>query len=561
MAWTFSGFLKGMLIQNEVDRSKELVITVDASATTGTRTTIVAAQTANRTITLPDGNATLVTTSSAQTLTNKTMDGDDNTFSDIGIASLKTDLAAANTFISRNGSGAVISTKAVPTGAVVGISDSQTLTNKSIDADANTITNIENADIKAAAAIALNKLAATTASRALVSDGSGFISPATTTAAEIGFVNGVTSAIQTQLNAKQSSTLTSAHILVGNGSNLAADVAMSGDIAIANTGATTYTGVVPLNKGGTGTAAGSANAAFNALSPMTTLGDVIIGGSSGAGTRLGIGTANQVLTSFSGAPAWRDPQAASAVLVIQTKTATYTALTSDDLILVSGGTFDINLYTAVGNTGRVLRVKKTDSSLTNVITLVPNGAETIDGDSSVSLYTGNEEFMIVSDGTNWQILQHYASSLWTNAGATTITGVSVNPTKGSGTTVDAVYWRRVGANAEIRMAYRHTSAGTAGTGNYLFAMPTNLVIDVSKLNAYTTSGTNHSTFANSVGIAQASDNGANNSTGSVVVYDANRVRFYAVDFDEFIGSSANPLTATVLSYTCSFSVPISGWYP
>jgi hypothetical protein len=79
-----------------------------------------------------------------------------------------------------------------------------TLTNKTFDADGagNSITNIENADIKAAAAIALNKLAATTASRALVSDGSGFVSAATTTSTEIGYVNGVTSAIQTQLDTK-----------------------------------------------------------------------------------------------------------------------------------------------------------------------------------------------------------------------------------------------------------------------------------------------------------------------------------------------------------------------
>lgn len=61
---------------------------------------------------------------------------------------------------------------------------------------------IINADVNASAAIALSKLAATTTGRALVSDGSGFVSPATTTATEIGYVNGVTSAIQTQLNAK-----------------------------------------------------------------------------------------------------------------------------------------------------------------------------------------------------------------------------------------------------------------------------------------------------------------------------------------------------------------------
>jgi hypothetical protein len=79
-----------------------------------------------------------------------------------------------------------------------------TLTNKTIDADANTITNIENADIKAGAAIAVNKLAALTASELVVTDGSGFITTATgVSATEAGYLNGVTSAIQTQLDGKQ----------------------------------------------------------------------------------------------------------------------------------------------------------------------------------------------------------------------------------------------------------------------------------------------------------------------------------------------------------------------
>lgn len=47
--------------------------------------------------------------------------------------------------------------------------------------------------------------------------------------------------------------LTSANILVGNSSGIAASVSMSGDIAISNTGATSYTGTVPVNKGGTNT--------------------------------------------------------------------------------------------------------------------------------------------------------------------------------------------------------------------------------------------------------------------------------------------------------------------
>lgn len=68
---------------------------------------------------------------------------------------------------------------------------------------------ITNAQIANAAAITLSKLAALTINRALVSDASGVISPATTTATEIGYVNGVTSSIQTQLNTKIGYTIVS----------------------------------------------------------------------------------------------------------------------------------------------------------------------------------------------------------------------------------------------------------------------------------------------------------------------------------------------------------------
>ena len=88
------------------------------------------------------------------------------------------------------------------TGTIVLQDTTDTLTNKSIDSDNNTITNLVNADIKSSAAIAFSKMADLTASRALVSDGNGDVSVSAVTSTEIGYLDGVTSAIQTQLDTK-----------------------------------------------------------------------------------------------------------------------------------------------------------------------------------------------------------------------------------------------------------------------------------------------------------------------------------------------------------------------
>ena len=61
---------------------------------------------------------------------------------------------------------------------------------------------IVNADVNASAALEFSKMENLTASRALVSDGSGDVSVSAVTSTEVGYLDGVTSAIQTQLDAK-----------------------------------------------------------------------------------------------------------------------------------------------------------------------------------------------------------------------------------------------------------------------------------------------------------------------------------------------------------------------
>lgn len=66
--------------------------------------------------------------------------------------------------------------------------------------------------------------------------------------------------------------------------------------------ASNVTGIVALANGGTGQT--TASAAFNALSPVTTTGDLIIGNGTNSATRLAIGASTYVLTSNGTTATW-----------------------------------------------------------------------------------------------------------------------------------------------------------------------------------------------------------------------------------------------------------------
>lgn len=70
------------------------------------------------------------------TLTGKTIDGDDNTISDLALTSLKTVAGSASKGLRRDGDGIVVSDVTLPTGTIVGTSDTQTMTNKTLTAPA-----------------------------------------------------------------------------------------------------------------------------------------------------------------------------------------------------------------------------------------------------------------------------------------------------------------------------------------------------------------------------------------------------------------------------------------
>lgn len=79
------------------------------------------------------------------------------------------------------------------------LSGDATLTNTGAMTIANSA--ITNAKVSASAAIATSKLAPLTVSRAIVSDSGGLLSASSVTSAELGYLSGVTSSVQTQIDA------------------------------------------------------------------------------------------------------------------------------------------------------------------------------------------------------------------------------------------------------------------------------------------------------------------------------------------------------------------------
>jgi len=155
-----------------------------------------------------------VTASSTTTFTNKTIDanGTGNSITNLEVADLASGVLDTNLTAVSASDDTLASAKAIKTyvdsqpHSSVTASSTTTFTNKTIDVDAtgNSITNLADANIKAAAAIDATKIA----------DG-------TVTSTEFQYINTLSSNAQTQINSKQATIDSSARLnanLVGDGS-------------------------------------------------------------------------------------------------------------------------------------------------------------------------------------------------------------------------------------------------------------------------------------------------------------------------------------------------------
>ena len=249
----------------------------------------------------------------------------------------------------------------------------------------------------------------------------------------------------------------------------------------------------------------------------------------------------------------------------------YAILGTDSIIACdsSGGAFAMTLPAATSR--RPIRFIKTTSDVT-AITINRAGSDTIvfDGstaNTSVVLYTVNEEYLLVPDGTSkWYVAEHKTHTPLISSGAIGLTAVTANPNKGT-TTTDNVSWYREGSNCFAIYRYAQGVGGTTGTGDYLYAIPSALVADTSILSAQT--GTPSAISINAIatlpvvnGIYWVSSPGSG-FFNAAYLYDSTHFRVN-VDINSgarfgFWGSGVVPYSIASLNYMFTLKIPITGW--
>ena len=236
---------------------------------------------------------------------------------------------------------------------------------------------------------------------------------------------------------------------------------------------------------------------------------------------------------------------------IVTKTTTYTALPEDDVILgnTSGGAFSITLPAAAAVKGKVMTFKYIDSGYANALTIDGNGSETIDGSTTTTLNTQDEVLTIVSDGSNWEILERKTITPVT---AFTPTGAWSTNTTYTG------FWRRSGDMCIFDIAV--ATAGAPDAASLTITIPH--TIDTAKL-----SNTAWNSLHGSNALAH--DNDANlrhvcavdyASTTTVAICSTGD-NAGSINFGNAVSNTAPFTWAASDTLVVHFEVPISGWNP
>lgn len=180
-------------------------------------------------------------------------------------------------------------------------------------------------------------------------------------------------------------------------------ITSSGTLAI------TYSGTaLPIANGGTGET--TASAAFNALSPVTSTGDLIIGNGANSATRLAIGANNYVLTSNGTTAVWAVATGSGATITNDTTTATNvyptfaaatsgslsTIYTGDTKLLYKPSTGEFTSSVHISSNGIQVNSKTVSTSYT-----IATGNS---GMSAGPITVASGKAVTISSGSRWVIL-------------------------------------------------------------------------------------------------------------------------------------------------------------
>jgi hypothetical protein len=132
---------------------------------------------------------------------------------------------------------------------------------------------------------------------------------------------------------------------------------------------------------------------------------IIIKDSGGTNTVMSVDTSNRRVAINGVSPTSKLHVFGPIATAITSKNGAYSVGVTDSTILADASTagFTVTLPSAVGSTGRMYTVKKTDSSA-NAVTVGTTSGQMIDGATTRALNAQFKAVTIQSDGANWQVI-------------------------------------------------------------------------------------------------------------------------------------------------------------